>query len=297
MWAATFAATKVAVSHTGPITLSFWVFLLATLVLCPFYLYERQRLRRVSRSLRTSKSHRGWLQFSLLSLLGILPPSVLLAWGLDRSLAVNGAVLSLLIPVQMALLATILFGERMNWVRWVSFAISIVGVLVISDFNWKTVGFFHGNYLFGNALIFVANLGSSYYNTYAKKLLTAYTPVQVAFYGYVLSLLFVGMLLLLFEPTGLSSFITFGWSTWVSIGLLGVFSWGLGVPLFFYLLDRFEVTQLSVSIYLLPVFAVLISSVTLKEKITIPMLVGGILVLLGTGLVTTRGSYTSVEAK
>ena len=261
--------------------------LVASLVICPLYLYEKRACSQESTNSGIRLVSRvGWLRFSLLSVLGIMPPSILLAWGLDRSLAVNGSVLSLLIPIQMALLAGILLGERMTWVRWVSFWLAIAGVLVISDFDWHTLGIFRGKYLFGNSLIFIAGLGSSFYNTYAKNLLARYTPLQVVLYGYVLTLLFTTPLLVWLEPAGLTGFLTFGRSTWVAIGVLGLFSWGLGVTLFFRLLVKFEVTQLSVAIYLLPVFGVLISAVTLKEKITLPMVTGGLLVLIGTYLVT-----------
>jgi drug/metabolite transporter (DMT)-like permease len=291
VWAATYTAMKVAVSHAGPITVTFWVFLVACVALYPFYSYEKRKLIPASVGAGTGKGKAGdWLRFSMLSILGIIPPSILLAWGLDRSLAINGAVLSLLIPVQMALLAGILLQEKMTWVRWISFVLAIGGILIISDFDWKTLGIFQGKYLLGNFLIFIGGCGSSFYNTYAKKLLANYTPVQVVLYGYVMTLLFTAALLVWLEPAGLSSFLGFGWATWVSIGVLAVFSWGLGVTLFFWLLVRFEVTQLSVSIYLLPVFGVLISTVTLRERFTLSMMTGSFMVLVAAYLVTSYES-------
>ena len=297
LWAATYTATKVAVSHAGPITVTFWVFLFASVVLYPFYRYEKRKFNHTSAGSGTRNSNRGdWLRFTLLSVFGILPPSILLAWGLDHSLAINASVLTLLIPIQMALLAGILLREKMTWVRWVSFLVAIVGVLIISDFDWKTVGIFKGRYLFGNFLIFIAGCGSSFFNTYAKKLLANYTPLQVVLYGYVLTLVFTAALMIWIEPEGLLSFWEFGWATWISLGVLSVFSWGLGVTLFFWLLQRFEVTQLSICIYLLPVFGVLISTVILKEKITLSMVTGGLLVLVGAYLVTSYENRLSRRA-
>ncbi len=297
LWAATYTATKVAVSHAGPVTVTFWVFLFASVVLYPFYRYEKRKFNHTSAGSGTRNSNRGdWLRFTLLSVFGILPPSILLAWGLDHSLAINASVLTLLIPIQMALLAGILLREKMTWVRWVSFLVAIVGVLIISDFDWKTVGIFKGRYLFGNFLIFIAGCGSSFFNTYAKKLLANYTPLQVVLYGYVLTLVFTAALMIWIEPEGLLSFWEFGWATWISLGVLSVFSWGLGVTLFFWLLQRFEVTQLSICIYLLPVFGVLISTVILKEKITLSMVTGGLLVLVGAYLVTSYENRLSRRA-
>ena len=293
LWAATMPATKVAVSHAGPVTVTFWVFLFASVVIFPFFLYEKRKFNPKSPGSSKKKgSLVNWLRFTTLSVFGILPPSILLAWGLDRSLAINGSVLSLLIPIQMALLAGILLKERMTWVRWASFVAAIAGILIISDFEWKTVGIFEGKYLFGNFLIFLGGCGSSFYNTYAKKLMADYTPLQVVLYGYLLALVFSAGLLVWIEPEGMSNFLTFGLATWISIGVLSVLTWGLGVTLFIWMLTKFEVTQLSVSIYLLPVFGVLQSTIVLREKITSPMVMGGLLVLLATYLITSYENRT-----
>jgi drug/metabolite transporter (DMT)-like permease len=51
-------------------------------------------------------------------------------------------------------------------------------------------------------------------------------------------------------------------------------------------LKRIDVSQASVSIYLLPFLGVLISSLTLHEPITGPMILGGLITLAGAILVT-----------
>jgi NAD(P)-dependent dehydrogenase (short-subunit alcohol dehydrogenase family) len=53
-----------------------------------------------------------------------------------------------------------------------------------------------------------------------------------------------------------------------------------------FLLKRLDVSQASVSIYLLPFFGVIISAVALHERITPTMIVGGIVTLAGTILIT-----------
>jgi drug/metabolite transporter (DMT)-like permease len=54
-----------------------------------------------------------------------------------------------------------------------------------------------------------------------------------------------------------------------------------------FLLKRLDVSQASVSIYLLPFLGVLISALTLKEKMTTATVAGGFVTLLGTILITT----------
>jgi drug/metabolite transporter (DMT)-like permease len=55
--------------------------------------------------------------------------------------------------------------------------------------------------------------------------------------------------------------------------------------LFFRVLDRLDVTQVSLSIYLLPFFGILLSALTLGERISGSIIAGGLLALAGTGLI------------
>jgi len=67
--------------------------------------------------------------------------------------------------------------------------------------------------------------------------------------------------------------------------------------LWMYLLRRLDVSQASVSIYLLPLLGVLFSALLLQERITPAMLVGGLLTLVGTILITTADTEGLEEGK
>jgi drug/metabolite transporter (DMT)-like permease len=76
-------------------------------------------------------------------------------------------------------------------------------------------------------------------------------------------------------------------ATWVALLALSGLSWGMAMVLWLFLLKRLDVSQASVSVYLLPFMGVLVSAVTVHESITARMLVGGLVTLVGTLLVTT----------
>jgi drug/metabolite transporter (DMT)-like permease len=59
------------------------------------------------------------------------------------------------------------------------------------------------------------------------------------------------------------------------------------------LLQRLDVSQASVSIYLLPFLGVLLSVVTLHEKVTGAMLLGGAITLIGTLMITCTESRST----
>ena len=73
---------------------------------------------------------------------------------------------------------------------------------------------------------------------------------------------------------------------WLNLLALAVFSLSTSMLLFFWVIQRIDVTQASLSIYLLPVFGVILSAITLHERITSQLAVGGSLVFISTFLVT-----------
>ena len=57
--------------------------------------------------------------------------------------------------------------------------------------------------------------------------------------------------------------------------------------LWLFLLTRLDVGQAVVSVYLGPVFGVVLAAISLHEQITMPMIVGGAITLVGTILVVS----------
>lgn len=297
MWAAQYAAYKIATASMGPVTVSAWAFLIAALTLLPFLARERSRsspgggsstLDPAGQSTSQSLSKlAGAVDFFVLGILGLVPSSALLAWGTDRSTASNAALIYLTIPIITALLASVMVHEKMTGTRWLSLIVALAGVLILSDFDWRRLGLASGKYAFANVLILLACASSSFYNVSCKKLLARFTPFEVLVYGYLCAVVVSVPLLIWVEPFRWSDVQAYKMATWIALLVLSVVSWGLAMVLWMYLLTRLDVSQASVSVYLLPFFGVLISSLTLKERITSTMILGGAVTLVGTILVTS----------
>ena len=290
MFGAQYPATKTAVTELGPIFLSVVTFGLAGIVMLPFLILE-SRAHPEQPKMRALLHRENLGAFLFATLLGYFPASVVLAWGVDRSLASNAALLTLTIPVNSALLASLVLGERMTRWRWVSFALAVTGALVASDIDWSQLNVAGKSYLFGNILILLGCWGSAFTNVYSKDLLRRFRPVRLLVGSYLITGLFCLPLLFWLEPVRkplqlLSS------QTWVGLGVLGLFSWGLAMVLFFRVLDRLDVTQVSLSIYLLPFFGILLSALTLSERISGSIIAGGLLALAGTGLIILEERIT-----
>jgi len=280
MWAFQFSGAKIATERLGPVTVTFIPLALSTVLFAP--------LVRLSRG-QKPKPH-----FTLVAMrdlifagtLGIIPSQLGLTWGVQRSLASNASVLTLTIPVLTAIMAVILLGERMTVVRWLSFALAICGVLMVSDIDWRSVELFRGTYLLGNLLLFASCLGSAFYNTYSKKLLETFNPVELLVYTFLVAGIELLVLMLILEPPKPVQLLSLGLGVWTTLLTIALFSLSVSMLLFFWVIDKIDVTQASLSIYLLPVFGVLLSTVFVGEKITTQLIFGGLLVFTGTFLVT-----------
>ena len=297
MWAGQYAAYKTATDAMGPITVSVITFLFATIALIPFLLHERRRssaqdhLASQSKASLSFPRREGWSRqditgFIVVGVLGLMPASAFLAWGTMRSTASNAALIYLTIPILTALLAAMILGEKMTGARWLSIVVALCGVLILSDIDWRRLNLASGRYLFANVLILLACLSSSFYNVYSKRLLRRFTPLEVLVFGYSIAVVISLPLLIWVEPLTMAQIRGYTAATWFSVMILSVFSWGIAMVLWMFLLKRLDVSQASVSVYLLPFLGVLIASLTLGERITLTMLIGGLMTLAGTILVT-----------
>jgi drug/metabolite transporter (DMT)-like permease len=286
LWAAQYAAYKAASTQMGPVTVSVWTFFLATLILLPFLLIERLGRRAKNPAAGRSWARRDWIGFIVIGIFGLVPSSAFLAWGAERSTASNAALIYLTVPILTALLASVILGERMTLVRWVSLGISLFGVLLLSRSDIHEQALVRGEFFAGNVLVLLACASSSFYNVYSKALLRRFTPLEVLVYGYVIAIALSIPLLIWNEPLTWGAIRAYTSTTWLSVLVLSVFSWGLAMVLWMFLLRRLDVNQASVSIYLLPFLGVLISALTLHERITASMLIGGGITLAGAVIIT-----------
>jgi len=279
MWAAQYAAYKVASGHMDVAALNFWTFLIGAVLLLPFWLRQHRSGLRPGKVDRP----RTVAEFLALAVLGLLPASVLLAWGIAHSTASNAAILSLTIPVLMVLMGWLLLGERLTSLRLASLGLALGGTILISRSDLLE-GSFSLALLAGNLVIFTAGAGSAFYNVYSKRLLERFTELEVLIYGYLVATVCCAVLSAVFDARPFYRPTSYPLAAWGAVLILGGFSWGLAMVLWMWVLKRLAIGQISVSVYLLPVFGVILTAITLHEKLTLLHLVGGALVVVATFL-------------
>jgi drug/metabolite transporter (DMT)-like permease len=250
--------------------------LLATIFLAPFVLKDFRR---------SGKQPKDLLIFGQLALLGAFPAQVLMTWGTQYSLASNAAILTLCLPVITAIFAFLMLKEKMNKIRWVSFFIAIVGVILCSTGDIKQLNF-GSKYAIGNILIFMAIVGNSYYNTGCKKISQRYTEMEMVFYTYSVMIILLTPLVFYYESDVFARILSFTAQTWIGMSLLTFFHNFLSMILFFKALKVLDAMQVALSNYLITFLGLPVAAIWLGERLNAPAIAGGILVLISTLIIT-----------
>ena len=276
IWAFQFICIKLTQDQVGPYFTVWAPMLLATIFLIPFVIKDFKK---------GGKKLKDVLVFVQLAALGAFPSQVLMTWGTQYSLASNAAILMLALPVVTAVFAFLILREKMTPLRWISFIIAIIGVLLCStnDIKHMDMG---SKYAVGNLLIFLAIIGNAYYNVGCKKIADKYTEMEMVFYTYVVMVILLTPLVLYYEPTMFAKIPFFTTKTWIGMGSLTIFHNFLSMLIFFKALKFLDATQVALSNYLITFLGLPIAAFWLGERLDNQAIAGGVLVLLSTLILT-----------
>lgn len=278
MWAFQFSGARIATSELSAVLVTLLPLAIATLLVMPFARLNLDLFRPANRTIL--------LDVFLLGTVGVLPAQLCLVLGVQRTLASNASVLSLTVPVLTAISASLFLHEHMTKLRWISFAIAILGVCLISIKDIQHAQLFSIEYVAGNLFVLASCAGSAFNNSFSRRALSRFSPAQVLVWSFIVTDL---ELVLIYAITGRGDWrqlAHLGPSVWWSLILVAIFSLGLSMILYFSVIQAVEVMRAALSVYMLPVFGVLFSAALLGEKLTPNLIAGGVLIFISCFLVT-----------
>jgi drug/metabolite transporter (DMT)-like permease len=280
MWSGQGTAVKILDRQLGPIAITFLPFFVTT-ILFAFLLI---RMRRANPG-AAKPSLQDWIKFTVAGVAGQVLAQLGMTWGISKSLASNGAILNLLIPVISAVLASLMLKERLTPLRITALLIGLAGVILLSTSDLRESSFGQMKYLAGNIMIFGGCLGSSFYNVYCKGLMRKFSEIEILIFSYITASIASIPLFIWVEPFHLRTFLTMDWRSWLAFAFLAFFMYGASMLLFFKALQHLDVTTASASLYLVPVFGVFLAVVLLGEHLNTLAVFGAAVVLGATLLV------------
>lgn len=282
MWATQVPVIRLIGDRLGPVTLAYVPMILSTAMFLPvFWLQQKKRGTGIRWQWSDAK------HFFLAGFFGVFLMQFLYTLGSRWTLAANAGIITLTIPVTVAIFASFILKERLNAVRILSFLLALAGVLMTSLNDLRGADFRQSQYLAGNLVFLLACCCCGFFNTYCKFLVDRkYTELEILVYTSIIGSLGSLPLLIWAEPFHLSEFMNKGPVAIGGVLELGFIVYGVSMLLFFYVLKRMDVTQAILGNYLLPLFIGLLGVFLLNETITALMLIGGFIILLSTLMVT-----------
>lgn len=282
MWATQVPVIRLIGDKLGPITIAFIPMIISTILFIPFLWLENKKRKHSER--RTWKDLK---YFIIPGLIGIFLMQYLYTVGSTLTLASNAGIITLTIPVLVAIFASVLLKEKLNIVRIIGFVIAIVGVLLTSLPDIKGASFSENIYFTGNLIFLLACVCAAFFNTYCKLLVDKnFTELEILVYSSLVGCILCIPLFIWIEPFSFYDIFHSGTTALFGLLELSFIVYGISMLLFFHILKSMDVTQAILGTYLLPFFIALLGILLLKEKFTSTMLIGGGIILISTLMVT-----------
>jgi drug/metabolite transporter (DMT)-like permease len=235
-------------------------------------------------------SQLGWVAAA--AALMIYGHQLMLSQGLAWSTATNGALILSLNPVLSVVLGAVLFGERLNTVRFLGVALGLVGALVVvlnrSGADVRFTGM-------GDALLLASMLVYVAAGACIRRVVDQLHPTVIGYYmhliGAVMLTVHAAFTPSFWEP---AAWFPSTWA-WLLILLSGLLSTAIGNLAWNYGISRLGLGRTSMFINLLPVSGLLFAVAFLGEVVRPAHLIGLACVLSGTWL-AIRGHPPEVRA-
>ncbi len=205
--------------------------------------------------------------------------------GLRLTTATNAALLNAASPIAIALLAAMFLREKMSAKMLLGIAISIAGVgVIVSRGSWQVIT--SSAYNPGDLIIVATLFAWGIYTTYGRHLMQVVSPLAATTYAYIAGATYLLIACWLTEWESWQVAET-RWDSWLAVAYQST----LGTFAHFWYYQAVEIlgpSRAGVFINLVPVMAIGIAYVFLDEALTLPHLVGGLIVLAGVGVAARR---------
>ena len=280
LWGGTFIAGRILAQSLPLMTAAFGRFFVASILLVIVAVKMEGKLPRLNRG--------QVLLTAVLGLTGIFIYNICFFGALARVPAGRTSLFVSLAPIVTAILAVLIFGERLGLRRWIGIVIALLGAIVvitrgdliggIADIS-QSLGL-------GELMMLGAVLSWATYTLISRKVLETLSPIVATTYGTLWGFVFLSI-------GAVGEFkeidwILLDWRIWTSVFYLGAF--GTVLPFIWYYQGIQTVGPSRTAIFtnLVPAFGVLFSATLLDEPILISMVVGGLIAALGVALVNKK---------
>lgn len=220
------------------------------------------------------------LRLSALGFVGNTLFQVSLNFGLTLTTPAHSALMVATMPIQAVLLARLWLGEPMPARRLLGVLTAFVGVslIITRGFRAETMG----RAALGDLLSLGAAACWAVYSVWIRPLVLRHSPLKLTTGAMVMGAVFL-------LPIGLADALRVPWmrlnlATWAGLLYLSLGVLVIGYVIWAWVMRSLPVSRVVVFAYLTPVVTMLLSALVYGEALTLPLLVGGALVIVGAAI-------------
>lgn len=270
-WGSAFLLVQIAVTSLTPVQITAGRMWIGCAILVGLLFINGKRLS-------AARDHLPY--FIALAIFGNCAPFMLIAWGQQFIASSEAGILMAIVPLQVILLAHFLIpGERLHWRKILGFTLGFAGVVILFEPQSMAALFDEASALAKLAVL----AGATCYAIAA--ILAQKQPNKDAHQSaagvLVLSSLIMLIALVITDPTPPSHIPP---AAVLSVIALGAFATGLATALYFYLAKTAGASFLSLTNYLVPIFAVAMGTLVADEDLGINAWGALIVILVGLGI-------------
>ncbi|WP_439865284.1 DMT family transporter [Pseudomonas antarctica] len=273
IWGATFVAGRYLAADVEPLLAATLRFVLASVALLVFMAIARIRLVRPSVA--------QLVQLAMLGFFGIFFYNLCFFYGLQYINASRASLIVALNPAVIGVASWVLFKERLGPAKLLGIALCLggAGAVIVSRNPALLDG--AANAWIGDLLIFGCVVGWGAYSLFSRGLNRKLGALQTVTWSILLGTLMLAATTAFSGGLTVAAVQAIQLPQWLSLLYLGVVGSALAYILWYDGIRHIGATRAGVFIALNPLTAVICGAMLLGEQLTLPMLLGGGVILLG----------------
>lgn len=248
-------------------------------------------LLRSRRGRRPPIRKEDWPLLFALGVLGNVGYQLLFIYGLDATLAGNAAILLATTPVWTTLFATALGHERPPLTTWLGIGATLGGMLLVVGGGSRSLDL-RSEALVGDLMMIGAAVVWSAYTVGGRELTQRYGALRVT--AWTLWIGTVGLVAMGLPHLARTRLGEISWMAWTGVAYAGVFALGIAYTLWYAGVRRLGSSSTAIYSNLVPVVALGVAWVWLREAPTWIQLVGAGAVIGGITIARTGGAPGTV---
>lgn len=276
-WGGTFIAARIVAQNAGPFSASFLRFAVASFFLVCITMRLEGGIPPLNK--------RQIVAVILLGMTGVFAYNVFFFAGLKTITASRASIIIAMNPILIALFAHAFFKEKLTRVNVIGILLSVSGAIVVITQGRPLAILQEG---LGAGELYILGCVASWvlYSLIGKKAMKGMSPITAVTYSCL-----IGGILLFFPACiegMLSDMARYRTVDWLGIFYLGFFGSVLGFTWYYEGIQKIGASKASVFINFVPVSAVILAYLILKERLDLSLITGAIMVISGAYLTNRK---------